>query len=319
MRNLGASDETTPFGVGDLVTNDLVQRLKALLSDNRGPLRAPLAGKPAMLDRLRELGNAMPHLAAANGVVQRSAHLSYQTGAPMVVHPILLVGDPGIGKTRYARSCAEALGTTFAEYSFAQSDDIGVLLGHSVAWRGSQVGLLTRTLLRCDTCSPVILIDEIDKARDGQNAVPLDALHSLLEPTSARLFTDPYLEVHVRADRVIWIATANDVASIRPSMLDRFLVIPVSTPSRAQQMVVIQSIYAELVGAIAYGFSDRIREDVATPLLDQSPRAAKHVVEVALGFAASDGSFALSATDVVRAQRLLSLTETKRGMGFARR
>ncbi len=178
---------------------------------------------------------------------------------------------------------------------------------------------MTRTLLGCSTCSPVILIDEIDKARDGHNGVPLDALHSLLEPTSARLFTDPYLEVHVRADRVIWIATTNNVASIRPSMLDRFLVIPVSTPTRAQQMVVIQSIYAELVGAIAYGFSDRIREDVAAPLLNQNPRAAKRVVEIALGFAASDGRFALSATDIVRAQRLVSLAETKQGIGFGSR
>ncbi len=319
LRNLGASDETTPFGIGDLVTNDLVQRLGALLSDDRGPIRAQLTGQPAMLDRLRDLGNAMPHLAAANGILQRSAYLSYQTGAPLVVRPILLVGDPGVGKTRYARSCAEALETSLAEFSFAQSDDIGVLLGHSVAWRGAQIGLLTRTLLGCSTCSPVILIEEIDKARDGHNGVPLDALHSLLEPTSARLFTDPYLEVHVRADRVIWIATANDVASIRPSMLDRFLVISVSTPTRMQQMVVLQSIYAELVSAVAYGFSDRIREDVAAPLLDQSPRAAKRVLEIALGFAASDGRFALSATDVVRAQRLVSLAETKHGIGFGRR
>ncbi len=84
-------------------------------------------------------------------------------------------------------------------------------------------------------------------------------------------------------------------------------------------MVVIQSIYAELVGAIAYGFSDRIREDVAAPLLNQNPRAAKRVVEIALGFAASDGRFALSATDIVRAQRLVSLAETKQGIGFGSR
>ncbi len=119
LRNLGANDETMPFGSGDSVTNDLVQRLGALLSDDRGPMRAQLTGQPAMLDRLRDLGNAMPHLAAANGIVQRSAYLSHQTGAPLVVRPILLVGDPGVGKTRYARSCAEALETSFAEFSFA--------------------------------------------------------------------------------------------------------------------------------------------------------------------------------------------------------
>ena len=228
---------------------------------------------------------------------------------------MLLVGAPGVGKTRFAKRCAAALGVAFAEFSFAQADDIGQLLGHSVVWRGAQIGLVTRTLLTAQNASPLIMIDEIEKARDGHNGVPLDALHTLLEPMSAKDFVDPFLEIKVRADGVIWIATANDISTVRPSLLDRFLIVPVDPPTKSQEAHVIRSIYSEVIDHLAHGFASDLTDDAVRLLRGQSPRAARRIIELSLGFAAEDGRLAISATDIVRAQRL-AIRPMRQAFGF---
>jgi ATP-dependent Lon protease len=315
LRLFAEPDEFVASPFSDSAFSDQLRRLRALLADPRGPCRPTLSATRDMLCQLDALSEDAPNFATATQILSRSARLSQLTSSPVVVRPILLVGEPGIGKTRFAKRCAAALGSTFAEYSFAQADDIGQLLGHSIAWRGAQIGLLTRTLIGASNASPLILLDEIDKAPQGHNGVPLDALHTLLEPATAQDFVDPYFEIKVCADGVIWIATANDISAVKSSLLDRFVIVHVNPPTSAQEVHVIRAIYAEIIAHHASGFAADLNDDALPIIRGHAPRVAKRILEFALGFAAEDGRLALSATDIVRAQRLAS-PATKSEFGF---
>jgi hypothetical protein len=120
---------------------------------------------------------------------------------------------------------------------------------------------------------------------------------------SAKDFDDPFLEMKVWAEGIICIATASDISTVRPSLLDRFVIVPVDPPTRSQEAHIIRSIYSEAMDQIAHGFASVLTADTVQLLRGQSPRRVKRIVELSLGFAADD-RLAISATDIVRAERL---------------
>jgi ATP-dependent Lon protease len=126
------------------------------------------------------------------------------------------------------------------------ADDPGVLIGHSLSWRGCRAGLLARTLIEYTSASPLVFVDEIDKALWNDHGDPLDMFHTLPEPENARAFVDAYIaEAPVRADMAFWIATANDVSGLKPSLLDRFLVLTIEPPDGAGRNAILRIQFAD--------------------------------------------------------------------------
>ena len=80
--------------------------------------------------------------------------------------------------------------------------------------------------------NPVMVVDEIDKARSEHAYDPLGALYSLLEIDTAGAFTDEFAEVAIDASQVIWVATANDEREIAEPILNRMNVFEIVAPRR---------------------------------------------------------------------------------------
>ena len=132
----------------------------------------------------------------------------------------------------------------------------------------------------------------------------MDTLHTLLEPMSAKDFDDPFLEMKVWAEGIICIATASDISTVRPSLLDRFVIVPVDPPTRSQEAHIIRSIYSEVVDHLAHGFAPDLTEDAVRLLRGQNPRAAKRIIELSLGFAAGDGRLLIPGRAFVRSEEI---------------
>ena len=145
--------------------------------------------------------------------------------------PMLLLGEPGIGKTHFARKLAQLLGTGFGFVPMSSLTAGWVLSGASSQWKNAKPGKVFDTFLNGDYANPVIVVDEIDKASGDGQYDPLGALYELLEIETATRFVDEFVELPIDASGAVWLATANDAgAHSRAAAQSRLSVYEIDAP-----------------------------------------------------------------------------------------
>ncbi len=192
--------------------------------------------------------------------------------------PILIVGRPGIGKTRLIRRLSALSGVPYVIVNAGGSIDNRSFAGTARGWGSAHPSRIVEIFVETQTANPIVLVDELDKAGGGaRNGRLTQSLLTMLEPETNAKFYDEALATTVDLSFVNWIFTANSLDNLGRPLLSRLRVVHMPPPPPSAAPKILATILKE-VGE-RYGWTNDM-----LPTLDPAVTAA---LEASLGKGAS--------------------------------
>lgn len=196
------------------------------------------------------------------------------------IPPILLLGEPGIGKTLFAKELAQFLNTGYTFIDMGSLTAGWILSGNNGTWKSAKQGKILDAMLKNKSANPLILIDELDKATHSTYD-PTLVLYQLLEIVNAKEFTDEFIDFSFDASGIMYVACANTIQTLSEPLLSRFKIFNIKKPDENQIVNIIQNIYSDAVKDTSI-FEPQIKEDIITLLKTFSLRTIRVAIDEAI-------------------------------------
>lgn len=268
--------------------------------------------KPSTPDVLDPLYDDCPNFAEVIDDLKKSLALAVSGNEPVSFTPILLLGEPGIGKTHFAKCLSERLGTGYEFIGMSSLTAGWVLSGASSQWTGAKAGKVASTLIHGEYANPLMVLDEVDKAGGDSRYDPMGALYGLLEHDTARKFKDEFIEVDLDASHLLWVSTANDERGLPDPILNRMNTYSVPRPDRDQALKIATRLYRQILAEHDWGFAPEPSPEVMERLAGLPPRDMRKRLLAAFGNAKLDRRDELRTSDLDAGR----LPQGKRSIGF---
>jgi len=282
------------------LTPSASEALRALYEKMRRMGGQRFTVKPSSMPQMDELFEELPNFGDVLEDMRKHLALCIDSEDSVELPPTLLLGEPGIGKTHFARRIAGLLGTGFGFVPMSSLTAGWILSGASSQWKNAKPGKVFDTFLHGEYANPVMVVDELDKAADGGQYDPLGALYALLESRTAMQFVDEFVEIPIDASGAVWFATANDAARIPEPILNRMNVYQIEPPDADAAARIALAIYREIRAAHDWGrqFPEAPSQQVLEKLAELTPREMRRAVQLGFGNAKLAGRGDVSPDDI---------------------
>jgi ATP-dependent Lon protease len=256
--------------------------------------------KPSALPEMDALFDQLPNFTQVLEDIRKHLALCVDSNDSIELPPMLLLGEPGIGKTHFARKIAQLLGTGFGFVPMSSLTAGWVLSGASSQWKNAKPGKVFDTFVNGDYANPVMVVDEIDKASAEGQYDPLGALYELLENETATRFVDEFVELPIDASGAVWLATANDVARIPEPLLNRLAVYEIDPPDADGAARIAGNIYREIRDSHDWGrqFPETLSQAALDKFASLPPREMRRAIHSAFGNAKVAGRREVGPDDI---------------------
>jgi hypothetical protein len=244
----GRERRTVLAGIGDQSTATAVKEAKGMLGRIAGRA-VPLVASPANLRVIEAaLIREAPHFAALIREALSILTRRHSVGGP----PLVAVGPPGSGKSRAMRRMAEALSLPVTAFNADASTDSS-FCGTPRRWSSAEPAVPTAAMAASGLANPAILVDELDKAGGATHGVGgrlFDGLHGLWSPETSTRWRDPVAQADVDLSHVVYLCTANSLAGIPRSLLDRARVLQAPLPGPEHLAALAPRVAAEVAAGL---------------------------------------------------------------------
>jgi len=213
-----------------------------------GPLKSainvalPLVQVPPLHDVRNQLLFEFPYavdaidFALANLIVRRTVRL----------RPLLLLGQPGSGKSRFVRRLGELLGVGVWREDASRSDS-AVFGGTDKRWNSAEPCHPFLAIARFNQANPIVLVDEVEKAGTRSDHGRLwDCLLAFFEPETAARYPDPAVQVTLDLSHVSFVGTANSLDRLPAPLRDRFRTVTFPQPGEEHLDSLLPHVMADL-------------------------------------------------------------------------
>ena len=261
--------ETACEQMDELRAKETLNVLQGLLKGKQ--IRIPEFHTVAELTKLAAKTPALESYIKDTADYVRFCHLF--DAAQFTLPPILLVGEPGAGKTHFVTRIAGILNLECHVVPISEATDGFYLSGLQKGYTLATPGRITHRIAQGDSANPVVVFDELDKVSwtsDAARKPLLPVLLQMLEPASAADYRDMCLDVAVNLSQISFICTANTLDNIPKPILSRLTVIEMNKPGGSQMKVISESILNQVSNELMQGgcAASFYMTDPCVPLLE---------------------------------------------------
>ncbi|MCS4088673.1 AAA family ATPase [Rhizobium sp. BK176] len=182
------------------------------------------------------------------------------------LEPSLLVGPPGVGKTRWIRRVSELTAVPTHTISLSGVAHSKSIIGSERGWASARPSFMAYGFLNTLRANPIFHIDELEKTGSNANEPNIqESFLPILEKETARAYPDMYLLGNFDLRWGSYLFSANDLSKVSPVLLTRLKVIHVRKPNQTEVDKIIDTMIDEACANEEFTADemDGIRERVA--------------------------------------------------------